>query len=61
MFKNNYVLIFNEYMKDKNILELLDLYNSGKLITSEKKVIELIEKDPKNFIPIPYIADLCCN
>ena len=29
-------------MKDKNILELLDLYNSGKLITAEKKVIELL-------------------
>ena len=37
-------------MKDRNILELLDLYNSGKLITAEKKVTELIEKEPKNFI-----------
>jgi len=26
-------------MKDRNILELLDLYNSGKLIVVEKKLL----------------------
>ena len=48
-------------MKNKNILELLDLYNSGKLIAVEKKVIELIEKDPKNCFPISYLGVLSCN
>jgi len=34
-------------MKDKNIQELINLYHSGKLVTVEKKVVELIKKNPK--------------
>ena len=34
-------------MKDKNIQELINLYHSGKLNIVEKKVTELIKKNPK--------------
>ena len=37
-------------MKDKTIQELINLYNSGKLDTVEKKTIELIKNNPKNFV-----------
>ena len=37
-------------MKDKNIQELINLYHSGKLTVVEKKVIELIKKNPKSFV-----------
>ena len=37
-------------MKDKSIQELINLYNSGKLDIVEKKVVELIKKNPKNFV-----------
>ena len=36
-------------MKDKTIQELINLYNSGKLDVVEKKIIELIKKNPKNY------------
>ena len=37
-------------MKDKSIQELINLYHSGKLTIVEKKVIELIKKNPKSFV-----------
>ena len=37
-------------MKDKSIQDLINLYRSGKLATVEKRVIELIKKNPKNFV-----------
>ncbi len=37
-------------MKDKNIQDLINLYNSGKLTIVKKKVLELIKKYPNNFI-----------
>ena len=37
-------------MKDQSIQELIDLYNSGKLDIAEKKIAELIKKNPKSFI-----------
>ena len=37
-------------MKDKSIQELINLYHSGKLTTVEKKVIELIKKNPRSFV-----------
>ena len=37
-------------MKDKNIQDLINFYNSGKLTIVKKKVVELIKKYPNNFI-----------
>ena len=37
-------------MKDQSIQELINLYHAGKLTVVEKKVIELIKKNPKNFV-----------
>ena len=37
-------------MKDQSIQELIDLYNSGKLDIVEKKIVELIKKNPKSFV-----------
>ena len=37
-------------MKDQSIQELIDLYSSGKLDIAEKKVVELIKKNPKSFV-----------
>ena len=37
-------------MIDQSIQELIDLYNSGKLDIVEKKIVELIKKNPKNFV-----------
>ena len=37
-------------MKDKSIQELINLYHSGKLTIVEKKVTELIKKNPRSFI-----------
>jgi len=38
------------YMKDESIQELINLYNSGKLDTVEKKVVESIKKNPRSFV-----------
>ena len=37
-------------MKDKSIQELINLYHSGKLTIVDKKVTELIKKNPRSFI-----------
>ena len=37
-------------MKEQSIQELIDLYNSEKLDIVEKKVVELIKKNPKSFV-----------
>ena len=37
-------------MKDQSIQELIDLYSSGKLDIVEKKIVELIKKNPKSFV-----------
>ena len=50
MLKDNYILLSLVFMKDSNIQELLDLYNSGKLEIAEKKAAELLKENPKNFI-----------
>ena len=42
-------------MKEQSIQELIDLYNSGKLDIVEKKIVELIKKNPKSLF---YIISL---
>ena len=37
-------------MKDKSIQELINLYHAGKLAIVESRVVELIKKNPKNFV-----------
>ena len=48
-------------MKDKNIQELINLYHSGKLTIVEKKVIELIKKNPRSFILYNLFGAILAN
>ena len=54
--KKNGIYIDATFGRGGHSREILSLLGKkGKLIAIEKKVIELIEKDPKNCFPISYL------
>ena len=48
-------------MVDKNIQELINLYRSGKLVITEKKIIKEIEKNPNSFFLYYFLGIVLSN
>ena len=48
-------------MVDKNIQDLINLYKSGELLITEKKIIKEIEKNPNSFFLYDFLGIVLSN
>ena len=45
-------------MTNKNTQELIDLYKSGEILITKRKIIQEIKKEPNNFFLYDFLSSL---